>query len=1148
LGWQSRVAAGTAIAAFSAATFAGVPQPVGLWEFNHPQNLLTATIGRDLQLRGTHLAIAGTQAEDGAVRVGIGSYYVCEHGLVPPGQGAKVNRFSLLIDYRLPAIGPWYCFYQTDQANQNDGDCFVRANDGAIGVGQTGYSTARSRAGLWQRLIVSVDNALGVYRIYLDGDLILNGAAQPVDGRFSLGSTVLLFADENGEDAPLDVSQVAIYDVSLSNADAAELGAAVSGDSPNQTPAVVSAPATPRLAVTGQPAVYQFIATDADQEAVQARIDWGDGSDLSAWSGMIVSGQPITFSHIYRQPGVYSVLALARDARGKTSGWTEVQTVEVSGEPIVEFLTLPYLQNVKTNAITLMWELDTPVEAEVEYGLDAGYGARQPCVQQPSGFNTHIYKCVLTGLGTDRTYCYRTKVGGRPGLSGTFTTAPAGGADFAFAVWADSQGSNHGAYDADPLEPTKSMLRHMAANAIDLGIGVGDLAESGDSYSDTKQYYLDRVAGLLGRTVPWFAAWGNHDAGPGAVIRKFADLPSQDRPGFTSGYGSYSFDYAGCHFICLDNATRESDVLGWLEADLRSEANRNARFTFLFAHVPPYCELWIDGDTFYRSALVPLMEAYGVDVCFSGHTHEYSRGFRNGVYYCITGGGSWLDFPEVLVCEWDHMTVGGHHAIPGVFKPGPERGGGLVNEYVRVEVRADSFTATMIGFEPDGTEIGVLDRFSMSRNPGSHPPARPQVAGPTEVNVFESAKLVLRCSAFADPDPQDTHAQSVWRLSRTADPQAAGNVLLEGITGPAVLTWSVPVSELCPGQTVYPSVQHVDSSGQVSPFAAPVAIRLTPEAVYREDFEDVPEFSLPPGWVAQHRTAVDRDAWDPADPRSNTYLTWTVVSDERLARFLGANRINVPAVVQGNSLYAESDRRAGAQLQYLTSPDFDLSGLTNVLLVFRSNYMQNQDSLGALEYSVNKGATWGPVVYFLDGQDVVRTPDGLGIDAAATFTRIDSDGVPTADGRSATGGTYGEHILSRPLAGLAAFIDARVNDDSVGSKRLERFRLPRAANQPHVRFRFALIGTSSWFWGIDDFGLFGTAMAQDAIRLVRVAPSAEGLELAWTGLIGPYQAQFRASLSTGGWEDVGALIPATQQSVWLPAEGRTGFFRIRLAR
>jgi hypothetical protein len=73
-----------------------------------------------------------------------------------------------MFDFRIPRVGPWYCFFQTHESNLNDGDGFVRANDGLPGVGQTGYSTAHVHPGEWQRLLVSVDNPHRVYRLYTD--------------------------------------------------------------------------------------------------------------------------------------------------------------------------------------------------------------------------------------------------------------------------------------------------------------------------------------------------------------------------------------------------------------------------------------------------------------------------------------------------------------------------------------------------------------------------------------------------------------------------------------------------------------------------------------------------------------------------------------------------------------------------------------------------------------------------------------------------------------------------------------------------------------------------------------------------------------------------------------------------------------------
>jgi hypothetical protein len=119
--------------------------------------------------------------------------------------------------------------------------------------------------------------------------------------------------------------------------------------------------------------------------------------------------------------------------------------------------------------------------------------------------------------------------------------------------------------------------------------------------------------------------------------------------------------------------------------------------------------LWIDGTYGYRQNLVPLLEQYNVDICFSGHTHEYERGYLNDVFYVITGGGSWLDIGEPLIYDWPHMTVGGYHDF------GLNVSSGLVNEYIRVDVTDKGFTANMIPFYPNGTIMPeITDTFSLN--------------------------------------------------------------------------------------------------------------------------------------------------------------------------------------------------------------------------------------------------------------------------------------------------------------------------------------------------------------------------------------------------------------------------------------------------
>ena len=59
------------------------PTPVGEWRFDEPANLGAATIGNPLVPYGDKFtAVSGPTDTDGAVRVGVGSYYILTHGYI----------------------------------------------------------------------------------------------------------------------------------------------------------------------------------------------------------------------------------------------------------------------------------------------------------------------------------------------------------------------------------------------------------------------------------------------------------------------------------------------------------------------------------------------------------------------------------------------------------------------------------------------------------------------------------------------------------------------------------------------------------------------------------------------------------------------------------------------------------------------------------------------------------------------------------------------------------------------------------------------------------------------------------------------------------------------------------------------------------
>lgn len=216
-----------------------VSEPAGLWEFNSLTNLTRASIGNDLELVGSHSAVAGVTDGDKAVSIGIGSHYICTPGIAPNGGGGYVNEYTLLYDLSYPtsSLGQWGCILQTNTVNGNDGDYFKHPTDESWGVADLGYSDSRQRgefyseADTWYRMVLSVKLAMDgteFFNLYVDGELVCTHDTDwlGTDGRFSIEETVLFFADNDGEDTELHVSNLAIWDRPLTEEEISELGAA----------------------------------------------------------------------------------------------------------------------------------------------------------------------------------------------------------------------------------------------------------------------------------------------------------------------------------------------------------------------------------------------------------------------------------------------------------------------------------------------------------------------------------------------------------------------------------------------------------------------------------------------------------------------------------------------------------------------------------------------------------------------------------------------------------------------------------------------------------------------------------------------------------------------------------------------------------
>jgi hypothetical protein len=379
---------------------------------------------------------------------------------------------------------------------------------------------------------------------------------------------------------------------------------------------------------------------------------------------------------------------------------------------------------------------------------------------------------------------------------------------------------------------------------------------------------------------------------------------------------------------------------------------------------------------------------------------------------------------------------------------------------------------------------------------------------------------------------------------------------------------------LPPGTNFY-SLSFKDStsksySNQVQFVVADYHDLKLPAPIVFEDFNSTSEGSLPAGWSQTNYTDVSLSDTniDFANLDSGAYAGWTVINVSRLAGplegysdpkqvlpnygdALSSNPTNVvngayiKSLATGGFAFSVSGYRNGrSQVDFLFSPDFNLTGKTNLYVSYHSIYQQNQDSMGAVEYSTNQGQTWLPIVYMLAQADVLTNEIGE-VDSDLTFNTSYSDVATYTDPVDGLdkGGNYGAFIGVAPelWPTLAPFISPRVDDDEVGSQRVEYFPIPAADNQPNVRFRFAQAGTDSWYFGIDDFGIY--AIGGAGLPSISVTRSGTSITLSWPASAAGFILESTTALGNNSqWV---AVTGVNNNSVTIPTGAGNQFFRLR---
>ncbi|MBK1834634.1 LamG-like jellyroll fold domain-containing protein [Roseibacillus ishigakijimensis] len=323
----------------------------------------------------------------------------------------------------------------------------------------------------------------------------------------------------------------------------------------------------------------------------------------------------------------------------------------------------PYLQWVRQNEATIMWETAHPCKGILHWGLGSDCDQRFEEEEE-----TTLHEITLTGLEAEMLYYYHTESPDEESANitevSTFQTATKPGSPIAFTVFCDAQ--------ANPqvVNQLAKAAWEFRPNFLIMG---GDLVTTGRNKSHWVDHFFANMDPLISR-VPFYPVLGNHEQNADHYYH-YMHLPEPEY--------FYTFTQGDVQFFMLDSNKSfapDSEQYQWLDKEL---AASTAKWKMAVHHHPPHSSDDDYGNDWKRpiseatngdrnaKQLITLYDKHGVDIVWNGHIHSYERTWllragqpveKDGTLYLITGGaGGGLERFGPYRPTFQRQIKTGHH-------------------------------------------------------------------------------------------------------------------------------------------------------------------------------------------------------------------------------------------------------------------------------------------------------------------------------------------------------------------------------------------------------------------------------------------------------------------------------------------------------
>lgn len=306
-----------------------------------------------------------------------------------------------------------------------------------------------------------------------------------------------------------------------------------------------------------------------------------------------------------------------------------------TGAEAQTFTRKPFLQIGSPTTASVCWWLNPAATVEMRYGPLAG--TPDKTVAQTA---TGTRACLeAKDLKPSTKYFYELWAGATK-LAGSadhyFVTHPEKGKAGKYSFWIIGDA---GTGSSGQKAVRDAFVKVNGGAHTDAFVLLGDNAYEDGTDAELTAKHFNVYPTTMNNSFTW-AAIGNHEdqsRGVGHLASWYHPTEGQSGGVASKSELYFSFDYGNVHWICLDSEQSGNKVTDpmykWLEQDLQAAKQD---WIIAFWHTSPYSWGSHDSDEEgieMRERFVALLEKHGVDMVFTGHSHNYERSYLlDGAY------------------------------------------------------------------------------------------------------------------------------------------------------------------------------------------------------------------------------------------------------------------------------------------------------------------------------------------------------------------------------------------------------------------------------------------------------------------------------------------------------------------------------------